>query len=174
MQRLRSSRGAGQGTLAIIAIICIAVATFFIVKQTKQKKDKTYGDVFYYCTSCKKEFVDSSNKVSPIKCKFCAQPTAASLRKYKCKQCGTVFAGFIMKFDEETKRLIERRKRGEKVPEEQIRSELISGPDGDSWVDASSQDAYDLLASISCPKDGASGVDIEAIFPKPASGGKEE
>ena len=42
MQWLGSNRGGGQGLLAIVAIISIAVATYFIVKHTKQKDEGAY------------------------------------------------------------------------------------------------------------------------------------
>ena len=165
MQSLRSVKGAGQGPLAIISIIVIGVAAFLIVKQGKEKKQSPFAGTYYYCTSCQKEFEGTPDKIPPTKCIHCGQMTAVSLRKYKCKQCGTVFRGFVQKFDDQTKLLIERRKRGEKVPDEQIRSELISPADEEDWVYADTQEAYDILGSITCPNCQAKNP--EPIFPEP-------
>jgi hypothetical protein len=166
MQRLRSNRGGGQGILAIIAIICIAVAAFFIVKQTKKKDEGASGGVYYYCTNCEKEFVDTDQD-PPIKCPYCNQLTGVYLRKCKCNKCSCVFRAYLLKWDPDVKRRRERRRQGENVPYEEGETELISEPDADYWVDSQSPDGIDILANISCPKCGASGEDIEPVFPEP-------
>ncbi len=166
MQSLRSIRGGGQGTLAVISIIVIGVAAFLIVKQGKQKKTSPFAAAFYYCTSCQREFAGTPDKVPPTKCRYCGQPTAVSLRKYKCKQCGNVFRGFILKYDDQTKVLIEKRKRGEKVPDDQIRSILMSPADEENWVSGDTPEAMDMPAACSvCPKCNTKGA--EPIFPEP-------
>jgi hypothetical protein len=168
MQSLKSNRGGGQGLLAGIAIICIAVAAYLIFKQTKADKDSAFGDTYYYCTSCQKEFTGSSNLVAPVKCPYCKGITGASLRKYKCKLCGKVFPGYLQKFDPETKRLIERRKRGEQVDDSKIGSQLMTEFGDENWVDSGSQEAYDILNGITCPNPdcNATGTNVETIFPK--------
>jgi DNA-directed RNA polymerase subunit RPC12/RpoP len=167
MQWLRSDRGGGgQGALAVVAIICIGVAAFFIVKQTKPKDEGASG-IFYYCTSCEKEFVDSADKVPPIKCPYCKQVTGAYLRKYKCKECGTEFRGYLLKWPMDVKRRKERRKRGEKVPFQPGETELVSPADEEYWVDSESPEGFDIINNIVCPECEASGGNLETIFPKP-------
>ena len=166
MQSLRSDKGAGQGVLAVIALICIAVAVYLIIRQAKTKDETPYANAFYYCTNCEKEFTGDSKLYPPVKCPFCKQVTGARLRKYECKKCGEVFPGFISKFDMQTKRLIERRDQGENIPDEQIGSEMMTEPGSDDWVDASDQAAFDILSNITCPECGATVVDTLPIFPK--------
>jgi hypothetical protein len=164
MQPLRSTKGGGQATLAVIALICIVVAGYFIIKQSKTKDETPYSNAYYYCPSCEKEFTGVANLIPPVKCPFCKQVTGARLRKYRCKQCNNVFPAFLTKFDVETKRLIERRERGESVADTNIGSELIAEFGTDDWVDASSQEGLDIVSSVVCPKCGS--ADAVPIFPK--------
>ncbi len=167
MQSLRSNRGGGQAALAIIAVICIGVAGYFIIKQTKPKEESPYGNSFYYCTSCEKEFTGSSDLVPPVKCPTCKQITGARLRKYKCEKCNDIFPAYLEKFDMEDKRIIEKRNRGESVPADvSIGSELICEFGTDDWISASDQAAFDFIATIECPNCGAVSPDIKPIFPE--------
>ncbi|MDP2898215.1 MAG: hypothetical protein Q8Q12_16895 [bacterium] len=166
MQSLKSNRGGGQASLGIIALICIIVAGYFIIKQSKTKEGTPYDRAFYYCTSCKKEFTANASEVPPTKCPTCKQITGVLLRKYKCNKCKTVFPGYMQKYKPDTKRAIERRRQGEKVPDSEIGNLEISEPETEDWMDSSKQEAFDFLANIRCPKCEASGADIEAIFPK--------
>lgn len=163
MQWLRSNRGGGQSLLAGIAVIAIAVGLYFVFKQAKSKDDSLFGDVYYYCTNCEKEFTGSSNATPPIKCPFCHKVAGVRARKYKCKECDTVFIGYIQKYDPETKLLIERRKKGESVPDAQIGSILVSEPGEDDWFEASSPEGLDLMNNVVCPK--CEGFDLEVVFP---------
>ena len=169
MEALRSSRGGGQGALAIVAVISIIVAGYFILKQTKSKSDTQFEYGFYYCTNCKKEFVDSSKKYPPIKCPYCKQMTAVAERKYKCTKCGKTFAGWLEKWDMESKRNIERRKQGENVPDGTIGSILVSPPGEEDWMDSSTQEAIEFMNSVTCPDPncGGTGMDLEQVIPKP-------
>jgi len=150
----------------VVAIICIAVAVFFIVKQTKPKDDSSSGGVYYYCTNCEKEFVDS-DKDPPIKCPNCKQVTGVYLRKSKCTQCGTVFRAYLLKWDPDVKRRRQRRRQGENVPYAPDESELVSEPDEEYWVNSEFPDGIDIMTNIVCPECEASGENLEAIFPKP-------
>lgn len=165
MQSLCSNRGANQAILALVAVICIAAGAYFIFKHAKSGEDDLYGDVYYYCTSCEKEFPDSSSNTPPIKCPFCNKPTGVLARKFKCKECETEFIAYIQKYDPETKLLIERRKRGDSVPDAQIRSILVTEPDTEDWVDASSPEGTDLMNNVFCPNECEG--DLEPLFPKP-------
>ncbi len=166
MQSLTSNRGGGQATLGIIALICIIVAGYFIIKQSKTKEENPYDRAFYYCTSCKKEFTANASEVPPTKCPTCKQITGVLLRKYKCNKCKTIFPGYMQKYELDTKRAIERRRQGEKVPDSEIGNLRISEPETEDWMDSSKQEAFDLIANVRCPKCEASGADIEATFPK--------
>jgi YHS domain-containing protein len=163
MQSLTSTRGGGQAVLAVMAIICIVVAGYFIIKQTKPKQ-VIEGGIYYYCTSCKKEFEDSPDKIPPIKCPYCGEVAGAELRKLKCKECGEVFRAYLLKWDTEGKRAMEKRKEGQYVPYEG--GELVSGPEGEFWVDSESRDGFDLINGVVCPNCGASGENLEAFFPE--------
>jgi DNA-directed RNA polymerase subunit RPC12/RpoP len=163
MRAIWSKRGGGQGIIAVIAVVCIGIAAYFIFKHTKSGKDDTYGDIYYYCTNCEKEFPGSSSEFPPIKCKFCGQPTAVVARKFKCSECGKVFIGYLQKYDPQTKALIERRKAGEKIPDEKIGNILVSEPGFDDWLDASTPEATALMNDVRCP-DGCEGT-VEPVFP---------
>jgi len=128
-------------------------------------KETAYGDVFYYCTNCKKEFTASSVEVPPIKCKFCGKVAAVLATKFKCKECGSMFIGYIEKFDPETQRLIEMRKRGERVPDEKIGNVLVSDPEKEEWLDATSLKGMEVTHNVVCPK--CCGTDLKRVFPKP-------
>jgi DNA-directed RNA polymerase subunit RPC12/RpoP len=167
MQCLRSNKGGGQATLAVIAGICIVVAGYFIIKQTKTKQESPYASAFYYCTSCEKEFTGDSTLVPPVKCPICKQLTGVRLRKYRCDKCKKVFPAYLEKFDMEDKLLIEKRNRGEAVPPgASIGSELICEFGTDDWINASDQAALDFIASVKCPNCGATSPDIKPIFPE--------
>lgn len=166
MELAKSNRGGGQATLGIIALICIIVAGYFIIKQSRTDKETPYDTAYYYCTNCKKEFTANASEVPPTKCPICKGMTGVLLRKYKCNKCKTVFAGYLQKYDLDTKRAIERRRQGENVPDSEIGNSLISEPESEDWMDSSTPEAFDFLANIACPKCEATGADIEAIFPK--------
>ncbi len=163
MQSLWSNRGGSQSLIAGVAIICIAVGAYFIFKGAKSDEDELYGDVYYYCTNCEKEFAAGSQETPPIKCKFCGKLAAVAIRKYKCKGCGHTYIGYLEKYDPETKVLIERRKKGEPVPDERIRSIMVAEPDSDTWLDASSPEGTELMNNVVCPK--CESFEKEAIFP---------
>lgn len=163
MQSLWSNKGGGQGLLAGIAIIAIALGAYFIFKQTKSKDDSLFGDIYYYCTNCEKEFPASSSETAPIKCPFCKQMTGVIAAKFKCKECNEEFIGYIQKYDAETKRLIDKRKRGEKVPDEQIGSILVSEPGEEDWIEASTPEGNAVMSNLACPK--CESFDVERIFP---------
>lgn len=164
MQSLWSNRGGGQGLLAGIAVILILVGAYFIFKEAKSGKDDEFGNVYYYCTNCEKEFTDSTDKVPPIKCPHCRQVAGAAARKFKCSECNTTFVGYIQKYDPQTQLAIERRKKGEKVDDTQIQSIQVSEPGTDDWVDASSPEGTDIMTNITCPS-GCEGTP-EPVFPE--------
>lgn len=162
----RSTRGGGQAALGVIAIVCIVIAVYFVVKQTRTNEEGTAsGQVFYYCTNCQKEF-SAPHQDPPIKCPYCSQMTGVYLRKYKCKKCGTVFRAYLLKWDLEVKQRRERRRQGESVPYGEDESELVSEPDTDYWVSSVSPEGMDILGNIGCPECGALGADIEPVFPE--------
>jgi hypothetical protein len=165
MQSFFSNKGGAQGTLAVIAVICIAVAAYFIFRQAKPQKDTGFGDIYFYCTNCQREFTEASNKFPPINCPFCKQPTGVVARKFECNGCGRKFIGYIQMYDPETKVLIERRQAGEKVPDEQLRSIMVTEPGSEDWIDSSTPEGADLMNNVRCPACG--GTDLNAIFPKP-------
>jgi len=166
MQLLRSNRGGSQGVIAGIAVICIAVAAYFIFRQTKTKKEEAYGGVFYYCTNCTKEFVGSPYETPPIKCKFCNQVTAVVAAKRKCRSCGKTFIAYLQKYDPETKMLIERRKKGEKVPDEQIKNIMVSRFGEDDWLDAGTPEGIEVMSEITCPFPECGGTESDPLYPK--------
>ncbi len=151
--------------VALLAIVVIGVAAYVIVKQSRLKKGGRSERVFFYCTSCKKEFVDRDQD-APIRCPRCRQMTGVYLRKCRCKECGEVFRAYLLMWDPELKRLRERRRRGEKVPPTAREDELVTAPDEEEWMDSGSPEGIDLITNIVCPKCSASGKSIEAVFPK--------
>ena len=165
MQSLRSTKGGGQGLLAGIALICILVGAYFIFKQTK-KDDDVFGDVYYVCTntSCEKEFTASSGEVPPIKCPHCQQMTGVAARKFKCSECDEVFIGYVQKYDPQTQAAIQRRKRGQTVPDAEIQSIMVSEPGVEDWVDSSTPDGLEIMSNIVCPQ-GCDGQP-EPVFPE--------
>lgn len=165
MPPLKSTKGAGQTVVALLAIVVIGVAAYVIVKQARPKKEGRLEGVFFYCTSCKKEFVDRDQD-APIKCARCGQMTGVYLRKCRCKECGGVFRAYLLKWDPELKRLRERRRRGENVPPAESEDELVSAPDEEDWIDSASPEGIGLITDVVCPKCSASGKSIEAAFPK--------
>ncbi|NQT83004.1 zinc ribbon domain-containing protein [bacterium] len=163
MQSLWSNRGGGQGLLAGIAVIFIAVGAYFIFKGAKSG-DQGVGDVYYYCTNCQKEFTANSSETPPIKCPFCKQPTGVLSAKSKCEVCGKEFISYLQKYDPETKVAIERRKRGDSVPDTEIHSIMVTEPDTDDWIDAGTPEGLDVMTNVVCPE-GCEG-EVTRIFPK--------
>ncbi len=168
MVSLKSRRGGGQMVLGIIAIVCIAIAVAFILKQMKSSKKAAIGDAYYYCEDCKNEFVNSSDLIPPVKCPKCEKPTAVRALKFK-GQDGKVFTGYYEKYDTETKRLIEAKRRGGKVDELKVRNPLVRTPEGD-WVDSMSPEGAEILNNVTSPTDDSTGANIKRVFP----GAKEE
>lgn len=165
MHSLRSNKGGSQSALAIVAIVCTVIAVYFIVKQTRPKQQATSGGVFYYCTSCQKEFA-APDQDPPIKCPHCNQMAGVYLRKCKCNKCGKAFRAYLLKWDLDVKQRREQRRRGENVPYGEDESELISEPDTDNWFSSASPEGIYILGNIACPECEASGENIEPIFPK--------
>ncbi len=164
MQSLKSNRGGGQGLLAGIAVICILVAAYFIFKEAKSGKDDAFGNVYFYCTNCEKEFTGSSDEVPPVKCPHCQQITGVFARKYKCSKCDTTFIGYIQKYDPQTQLAIQRRKKGDKVSDTEIKSIMVSEFGEEDWIDGSSMDGLDIMNGVKCPNNCEE--ELEPIFPQ--------
>ena len=164
MISMRSRRGGAEILVAVIAIICIAVAVAMILNRAKNKARQAIGDAFYYCESCKNESVGSSLLIPPITCPKCGKTTAVRALKFKGKD-GQVFTAYCEKYDLETKRLIEAKKRGEKVDEAKIGNSLIRRPDED-WMDTMSPEGMEITSTVTSPTDESKGVDLERVLPE--------
>ena len=143
-----------------------AVADIHETEDGRGGEARRYATAYYYCTSCKKEFVADASEVPPTECPTCKRITGVLLRKYQCKKCRTVFPGYLCKYDAATKQAIERRSQGERVSDSEIGNSLLAEPESDNWMDSTTQGVFALLANIRCPKCQASGADLEAIFPE--------
>ena len=167
MQSLTSNRGGGQGLLAGIAVICILVAAYFIFKEAKSGKDDAFGNVYFYCTNCEKDFTGSSDEVPPVKCPHCQQITGVFARKYRCSECDTTFIGYLQKYDPQTQLAIQRRKKGEKVSDTEIKSIMVS-EFGEELVGLRRDIADGLTEALDTPCIAAD-VGTEVAFTKPPS-----
>jgi DNA-directed RNA polymerase subunit RPC12/RpoP len=164
MISMRSRRGGAEALVAVIAVICIAIAVAMILKHVKSAAREAMGDAYYYCENCKNEFVGSSKLIAPINCPKCGKTTAVLALKFKGKD-GKAFTAYYEKYDLETKRLIEARKRGEKVDEAKMGNPLRRRPDED-WVDSMSPEGIEIRNITISPTDESKGADLVPVVPE--------
>ncbi len=164
MSSMRSRHGGAQGLIAVIATICILIAAYFIFKQSKTAREGPVGDAYYHCEDCGYEFVGSSTLAPPIKCPKTGSLTAVRAVKFKGRD-GKAFTGYYEKYDLETKKLIEAKKRGEKVDDAKIGNLLVQEPDGD-WVDSTTEDGIIIFNTVTSPSDDSTGQDLERVYPQ--------
>ncbi len=164
MESAGSRRGGSQMTIAIIAVVCIAVAAALIIQRAKKGPEETEGEAFYYCEDCGYEFTASSKLIPPIKCPKTGKLAGVEAVKFKGKD-GKVFTGYYEKFDPEVKRLIEARERGEQVDDAKIGNILVRTRDGD-WVDSGSPEGEEIYDTITSPTDGSTGNDLQRVYPQ--------
>ena len=164
MASINSSHGGSQGIIAIIAIICIAIAAVFIFRGLKEQSEAPPGDAYYYCEDCDYEFTASSTEIPPIKCPKTGTLTAVHAIKFKGAD-GKAFTGYYEKYDLETKRLIEALKRGEKVDQGKIKQLLIRGPDDTDWVESLGPDGIAIINSVTSPTDDSTGEALGRVYP---------
>ncbi len=165
MTSMTSRRGGTQTIVAIIALICIAVAALFIFRRLKSGSDELEGDAYYYCEDCGIEFTASKELVPPIRCPKTGSLTAVRAYNFKGLD-GKVFTGYYQKYDLETKRLIEARRRGEEVNAAKIKEVLVRSPNDDEWVDSTSPEGVAIINSVTSPTDGSTGEDIQRVTPE--------